>query len=128
MKFCALVLELHLPQNFCHRHADKHFPEIVKSCSGQPKTCKSFKNQKSKICTKPMLPFIYIEESNNIKVNKVKLQEIKFRYENNAENKISFYYNIGQEKVVGLLHQFFFYHSCKNYKKYDSSEILFISQ
>ena len=42
---------------------DWHFPEIVKSCSGHPKTCKSIKNRKSKICTKPILSSIYIEES-----------------------------------------------------------------
>ena len=67
MKFCWLVLELHLPQNFCHRHTDsqtdRHFPEIVNSCSGHPKTCKSIKDWKSKICTKPILSSIYVEES-----------------------------------------------------------------
>ena len=71
MKFCSLVLELHLSQNFCHRHTDsqthtqtdRHFPEIVKSCSGHPKTCKSMKNRKSKICPKPILSSTYIEES-----------------------------------------------------------------
>ena len=66
MKFSSLVLELHLPQNFCHTHTDqtdRHFPEVVKSCSGHPKTCKFMKNRKSKICTKPILSSIYIEES-----------------------------------------------------------------
>ena len=63
MKFCSLVLELHLPQNFCHTHTDRHFPKIVKSCSGHPKTCKSIENRKSKICTKPILSSICIEES-----------------------------------------------------------------
>ena len=66
MKFCSLVLELHLPQNFCHRHTDthphrqtdRHFPKIVKSC-------KSIKNRKSKICTKPVLSSSYIEENKN---------------------------------------------------------------
>ena len=81
MKFCSLVLELHLPQNFCHTHTDtqthrhtdtetdrqtdRHFPEIVKSCSGHPKSCKSIKNRKSKICTKPVLSSSYIEENKN---------------------------------------------------------------
>ena len=73
MKFCALVIELHLPQYFCHTHTerytqretDRHFPEIVKLCSGHPKTCKSMKNSKSKICMKPILYSIYIEESKN---------------------------------------------------------------
>ena len=75
MKFCSLVLELHLPQNFCHTHTDtqtnrhtdtqtdRHFPEIVKSCSGHPKTRQSIENRKSKICTKPILSSTYIEES-----------------------------------------------------------------
>ena len=74
MKFCALVLELHLPQKFyqthrqIHRHTDRHFPEIVKLLSGHPKTCKSIKNQKSEIFTKPILSFIYIEKRKNCKV------------------------------------------------------------
>ena len=70
MKFCSLVLELHLPQNFCHTHTDRqtdrHFPEIVKSCSGHPKTCKSIKNRKSKICTKQIFFSINIEESKKV--------------------------------------------------------------
>ena len=66
MKFFVLVFELHLPQNFCHTHTDRHFPEIVKSCPGHPKTCKSIKNWKSKICMKPILFSIYIEESKSI--------------------------------------------------------------
>ena len=79
MKFCLLVLGLHLPQSFCptntqrhtNRHKntqthtqtyiDKHFSEIVKSCSGYPKTCKS--------CAKPILSSIYIEESKKRKKN-----------------------------------------------------------
>ena len=77
MKYCSLVLELHFPQNFCHtrtethRQTDRHFPKIVKSCSGHPKTCKSIKNWKSKICTKPILSSTYIEESNKKKVFKL---------------------------------------------------------
>ena len=47
-----------------HRQTDRHFPEIVKSCSGHPKTRKSIKNRKSKIWTKPILSSTYIEESN----------------------------------------------------------------
>ena len=65
MKFCALVLELHLPQNtlaFTDTNTDRHFPEVVKSCSGHPKTCKSIKNRKSKIFPKPILSSIQIEE------------------------------------------------------------------
>ena len=63
MKFCALVLELHLAQNFCHTQTHRHFPERVKSCSGHPKMCKFIKNRKSKIFTKPILSSIYIEDS-----------------------------------------------------------------
>ena len=67
MNLCALVLELHLPQNFCHTH--RHFPEIVESCSRHPKMCKSIKNQKSKIFTKPIFSSVYVEESKNKKIN-----------------------------------------------------------
>ena len=45
---------------------DRHFPENFKSCSELPKTCKSIKNQKSKICTRSILSSIYIEESKDI--------------------------------------------------------------
>ena len=74
MKFCALVLELHLPQKFLlHTHidtqTDRHFLKIVKSCSGYPKTSKSIKNRKSKIFTKPILSSIYVEE--NKKYNRI---------------------------------------------------------
>ena len=70
MKFCSLVLELHLPQNVCLTHTDtqtdRHFPKDISNlCSGHPKTCKSIKNRKSKICTKPILSSTYIEESKN---------------------------------------------------------------
>ena len=63
MKFCELVFELHLPQNFRRRHEVRHFPEIVKSRSKHPKTYKSMKNRKSKIFTKTILFFVYAEES-----------------------------------------------------------------
>ena len=83
MKFCSLVLELHLPQKFCHTHTDtqthrhtdtqtyRHFPEIVKSCSGHPKSYKSIKNWKSKICTRPILSSTYIEKSKKKKMKKM---------------------------------------------------------
>ena len=48
-----------------HRQTDRHFPEVVKSCSGHPKTCKSFINRNLIICTKPILSSTYIEESKN---------------------------------------------------------------
>ena len=38
-----------------HRQTDRHFPKMVKTCSGCLKTCKSIKNRKSKIFTKPIL-------------------------------------------------------------------------
>ena len=73
MKCCALVLELYLPQNFCHTQTvtqiDRHFPEIVKSYSGHPKTCKSIKNRKSKTFMETIFSPIYIEESKNISSN-----------------------------------------------------------
>ena len=69
MKFCSLVLELYFPQNFCLTHTDRHFPEIVKSCSEHPKTCKSIENRKSKICTIPILSSTYIEESKKIRLS-----------------------------------------------------------
>ena len=67
MKFYAFVLELNLPQNFCQTHTDtqtdSHFPEVVKSCPGRPKTCKYIKNRKSKIFTKPIFSSIHTEKS-----------------------------------------------------------------
>ena len=70
MKFCALVLALHLTQTFCHTHrdtkTDRHFPEKIKSYLGHPKSCKSIKNRKLKIFAKPILFSIYAEESENI--------------------------------------------------------------
>ena len=49
--------------------SSRHFPEIIKSCSKYPKTCKSIKNRKSKIFTKRILSSIYIEESKNVTHN-----------------------------------------------------------
>ena len=62
MKFGALVLELHLPQNFCHtdRQTFSRNSEIVIRTF---QTCKSIKNRKSKILTKPILSSINVEES-----------------------------------------------------------------
>ena len=59
MQICTLVLTLEWPQNLCHTQTDiqadiptdRHFIKIVKSYSEHPKTCKSVKNQKSKIFT-----------------------------------------------------------------------------
>ena len=48
-----------------HAQRDNHFLEIVKSCSGHPKTCKSIKNRKSKIFTKPMPFAIYRKNVQN---------------------------------------------------------------
>ena len=64
MKFCGLVRELYLPQNFSHSQrdtqTDRHFPEIIKLYSGHPKTSESIKNLKSKILTKPIISSIVI--------------------------------------------------------------------
>ena len=67
MKFSGLVLELHLPQIFCHTDTKRgrHFPEVVKSGTGHPRTCKSTKKRKSKIFKKRMLSSTYVEESKN---------------------------------------------------------------
>ena len=62
MKFCALVLELHFATKFLSQ-TPRYFPETVKSLSRHPKTWKSIKYRKSKICTKPILSSIYNEES-----------------------------------------------------------------
>ena len=48
---------------------DRHFPEIVQSCSGYSKTRKSIKNRKSKIFMKPVLSSIYIEGSKNTAIH-----------------------------------------------------------
>ena len=70
IKFCSIVFDLYLPQIFCHTHTDiqtySHFLEIVKSCSGHPKTSNSIKNRKSNIFTKPMLSSTCIKESKNV--------------------------------------------------------------
>ena len=52
-----------LATNFYNTHRDRHFSEIVKSRSGHPKACKSIKNRKSKIFTKPILSSVFTEES-----------------------------------------------------------------
>ena len=60
---CTSSGSAHATKCLSHTHTDRHFPEIVKSCSGHPKMCKSIKNWKSKIFTKPMLSSIHIEEN-----------------------------------------------------------------
>ena len=48
-------------------------PKLVKTCSGPLKTCRSIKNRKSKIRTKPILSSIYsIEESKKMTLYRVK--------------------------------------------------------
>ena len=68
MKMCALVSSYTCHKIFItHTHTtqtdDRHFREIVKSCTGHPKTCKSIKNRKTKIFSKPIIYCIYTEES-----------------------------------------------------------------
>ena len=60
MQFPAVALKLPLTQIFA---TDTHFPKIIKLCSGHPKTCKSIKKRKSKICTKIKLFSVYEEEN-----------------------------------------------------------------
>ena len=66
MKFCELVLELHLLQIFCHTRtdtqADAYIPEIVISRLRNPKTCKSIKKRISKNFSKPILSSTYVEK------------------------------------------------------------------
>ena len=66
MKFCVLVLELNLPQNFC---LELDFPKIIKLRLGYPKRCKFIKKQKLEIFTKPILFSIYIKESKNKRID-----------------------------------------------------------
>ena len=87
MKFCVLILELHLLQNFCHLHTqtDRHIPEIVKPCLDHLKTCKSIKNRKSKIFTKPILSSVYLEENNkelHKKLNFAIFTKLSFKIKN----------------------------------------------
>ena len=67
MKFRALVLELHLPQNFCHRHTDTQSfsrnSQIVFRTSQNVNPSKTG-NRKSKT----ILSSIYIEESKNERI------------------------------------------------------------
>ena len=73
MKFYLLVLELHLPQNFFQTHTktqtDRHFLEIVKTCSKHPKTCKFHQKPEVENFTKPILSSIYIEKSSKLSVH-----------------------------------------------------------
>ena len=68
MKFCRLVIEIPLTQNFCHPHTDRQtFPRNSEIVIGHIRTYKSIKNWKSKIFMKPILPSICAEESKNEK-------------------------------------------------------------
>ena len=59
-----------------HTNIDRHFPEIVKSCSERPEMYKSIKKRKSKICTNPVLSSVYVEESKKMEETfKNKLKE-----------------------------------------------------
>ena len=84
MKFCSLVLELHLPQNFCHTHTDRQ-TDIFQTQSNRvqdiPKRVNPSKTGNRKFA-KPILSSTYIEE-NKKKINiankrsKRKLKEVK---------------------------------------------------
>ena len=62
ISFRALLATKFLSHTY--RKKDRHFPEIVKSWSGHPNTCKSIKNRKTKIRTKPTISSIYKESKN----------------------------------------------------------------
>ena len=78
MKFRTLVLEFRRKSFVIHtqsdtqrdKQTDRHFSEIVKSCSGHPKTWKSIKSWKSKIFMKSIFSFVHIEESNDLQSGK----------------------------------------------------------
>ena len=114
MKFCSLVLELHLPQNFCRIHTTAQtdrqtFPEIVKSWSGHPKTCKFIKNRKSKILMK-LIHFFNIEESkNNSRIQSIFRVEVKDQREADNSSKcnvcnIKFKYVYNHNTIYSRIH------------------------
>ena len=65
--FCHTHTDTQTPDTQTHRYTltqtDRHFPEIVKSCSRYPNSC-NCKKEKSKIFAKPIRSSILIEESN----------------------------------------------------------------
>ena len=64
MKLCALVLELLLPQNFCHTHTDRQtFSRNSQFGFRTSQTSKSIKNWESKISTKTIFSSIHVVES-----------------------------------------------------------------
>ena len=66
MKFRTLVLELNLPQNFCHRHTDRltdRQTDIFQKQSNRVQDIPKRENRKSKICSKPILSSTYIGKS-----------------------------------------------------------------
>ena len=73
-----------------HTHTDRHFPEIVNSCSGHAKTCKFIKNWKSKIFMKLILCSIYIEVSKKECIMHT-LQSIYSNY----KDRVTFKYVVG---------------------------------
>ena len=77
-KFCMIPCNGIWGKNFirflekkCYSSAS-YRTTCTQSCSGHSKICKSIKNPKSKILTKPILSSIYIAESNNMLVLKTK--------------------------------------------------------
>ena len=69
MKFCSLVLELHLPQNFCHTHTQtdrQAFSRNSQIVFRTPKAYISIKNRKSTIFTKSILSSMHIEDSKKL--------------------------------------------------------------
>ena len=80
-----------LLHTYRHTETERHFPDIVKSCSGHPKTCQSIKNQKLKIFTILVLFSIFTEKSKNARLLRKK-GILKFSQE--------FHINVNSIKVI----------------------------
>ena len=80
-----------------YTQTDKHFPEMVNSYLGYPKTCKSMKNWKSKIFAKSIFSSIYIQESNKkclISLVWCRYFDIISHFSNNFKMHLNYYVNI----------------------------------
>ena len=69
MKFCALVLELHLLQNFCHTHTQTDiFQKWSKRVQDVSKRVNPSKTGSRIFLRKQYFLLIYIEESKNVEI------------------------------------------------------------
>ena len=91
MKFCSLVLELYLTQNFCNTHTDtqtdRHFPKIVKSCSGHPKSVNPLKTVRRKILRNQCFLLFVSRKVINVQSYKKKKKERKKKKNSAIEEK-----------------------------------------